>query len=249
MAIVSPSFNNPKRKLDETSSEDSRSSSKKLKIYKLGTRKPAIPIDDIRRSFGTMFTDALNGGNITEINKLLRTYCIKDVVCRYEYVGMSTSRAQFVELIGRKAISKYWSAITLAVPDLVFTVKLSKVRGFPNGSCLVSNDYKFSGTQVSSLFTDDHNDSMVITSTLRSKLSNSSRNNNQQTGENGVLAFKVDGESQQLFKTFSTSYQMLSGLNPTPIWQTTLGTMCFYANPEKQITRIEFIFISATPME
>ncbi len=186
-----------------------------------------IPVSDVRRTIGTVIAQISNRGDAEAYKSfILQNFCVNS---RYimRYTGESPYGPDYLELDGIQSVIQYWCATFLALPDSFIDIQETTVQMLPNGETATSCKYTYTGTQVLRLVTDTS--SMIIVS------------NPDDLRGSGVLAFQVEGDNRLVKEAVVPSSTMLHGIMKPSRKIQSMGTMTFYFDIQKRITRVENI--------
>lgn len=195
-----------------------------------------IPKDDIRRRYPGLFRDAFNSCDKAVFHKMLLTHCLTGCSASYKYVGTANpfSNSDHTEVIGLEAVSTFWEAVFVAIPDSLFDIVETKFRLLPNKQTSIVCKFLYSGTKVYKLATDDVN-SLVYSQPddLMPDL---------QGNKGHVVVAPVDKSNPGKVTAGSQRPFDHGAYLAQPKKVAVIGTLTFYTDAENKIFRFEFIF-------
>ena len=122
---------------------------KRSRVEKTKASKPKIPMGDIRREYGFLWSRAMNTCDKDILGMCLDKYCTADVTCSYKYVGVRFPYGcEDINIVGKEALLKFWEIIILSAPDGVFQIQENKFRVLSNGACANISKYVYNCTKI-----------------------------------------------------------------------------------------------------
>lgn len=123
---------------------------------------PKILKNDIRRSYGTMFTNVMNSSDTGLLRHFLSTYCQINSVfvkeCSSEPAETKeATHCDKIEVSGASAIWDFWSSGLMTIPDLVFNTDGTSLKLRSDGTGLLEFKFNFAGTSLVSEQVEEEN--------------------------------------------------------------------------------------------
>jgi hypothetical protein len=193
-----------------------------------------LPNHDIRRSYGSIFIDAINQVESSKpLAEVLDLYCTKGVCAVYKFMGKkSPHNSNYIEVHGRDAVNKYWHGIFAAYPDYFYELLSTKIKVLLNGCSTISSQFSFTATKVLNMVSDAGNTVIVSDPSKQDDVN----------GGISMLAFQVDGENRQVIEDLPPTENILLTGICEPKKVNLLGTITYYVNAEKLVNKIEVLY-------
>lgn len=105
---------------------------------------PRIPKNDIRRSYGIMFTNVYNSASYEVIDKFADAFMVK--TCAFTMRDFRTLHC--TKQLRGGAAARFWYERMFDAPDLVFRYEAEKIKVRTDGTATLSGRYQINGTRI-----------------------------------------------------------------------------------------------------
>ncbi len=119
-------------------------------FYKIRPKIPKIPKHDPRRLYATYFAKAYNSCDFQQIWDFLMNYCTTDILFIQRWVGDENyfNFPKYLEVREIAKIAEYWFSRCVIIPDVVCTLKETKLYVRSDGLSTVLSSFSISCTRL-----------------------------------------------------------------------------------------------------